>query len=110
MSRNFQQSRNVWDRHAVAYGLPDALGELSGDFRRHGLTQGELKALFSRLVPAAILVAGYREFPGGEIETVDLDVRPALVEFGGTELHAILVDQQSSGNGFLREPMPLRPR
>ena len=58
----------------------------------------------------AILVAGYREFPSGEIEAVNFDVCPALVEFGGSEFHAVIIKQQSSRNRFLREPMPLRGR
>ena len=61
-------------------------------------------------MPVAILVAGYREFPGGEIETVNFDVRPALVEFGGSEFCSVIIEQQGSRNRFLRKPMPLRWR
>ena len=51
----------------------------------------------------AILVAGQREFPSGEIETVNFDICPALVEFGGSEFHAVIIEQQSSRNRFLQQ-------
>src|SRR5258708_38185945 len=110
MSRDFRQSRNPWERDAIAHRLSDAGCELSRDLGRHRLTQCELKALLSRFVPVTILVAGYREFPSGEIEAVNFDVCPALVEFGGSEFHSVIIEQQRSRNRFLRKPMPLRWR
>jgi len=110
VSRDFRHSRNAWERDAIAHRLSDVRSELSRDLGRHRLTQCELKALLSRFVPVTILVAGYREFPSGEIEAVNFDVCPALVEFDGSEFDAVIIEQESSGNCFLREPMPLRWR
>src|ERR1700676_1396423 len=106
MRRDFRDCRNAWERHAIAHRLSDARSELSRDLGRHRLTQGELKALLSRFVPVAILVAGYREFPTGEIEAMNFHVCPASIKFGGSEFHAVIIEQQCSRNRFLQGTVP----